>query len=278
MKRSGEMLIGVFLCLAVAGCADEDVAYGNPKQIEDRISADELDSFLRVVEILPDPKLAVFPQVFVAPPQWTTSRTLPVKDLVKEEEKLLQERSGSEALMKHMPHSRFVQRALRREKMSEEHFVALYVAIGMALSREQMPAEFDFEPTLARGSRVVIALKKDVSIFSSLKEDASYTVQEQAAWVSLLNRLQKLRQVPKANVELVGSRRQKLAELFPAEFLRNPLSEFAKVLQDTGVPFDEPLGKESDENIPWSRDHALFGTDKTAPGESAFADPWSKKP
>ena len=67
-----------------------------------------------------------------------------------------------------------------------------------------------------------------------------------------------------------------LTATFPAEFARNPLGEFAKVLKDTGVPFDEPAGKESDENIPWSREQALVGTDRTSPNESA--DHSSAKP
>jgi hypothetical protein len=258
-------------CLACSGCADEHVDYGSAKQIEDRISAQELESFLRIVEILPEPKLAAFPALFVGPPQWTTSRTLPVKDLIKEEEELLQERSNIDSMLKHFPKSRFVQRALRRERMGEENFVSMYIALGVALSRSRMPASYEFDSTIARGHRAIGTLRRDTDIFSSLSEDAAYAVQEQAAWVSLVNRLQKLKRVPRENVELVESQSERLAPLFAAEFTRDPLGEFAKVLKDTGIPFDEPPGKASDDDLPWSRRDAIVGNDKPAAQESALA-------
>lgn len=278
MIRSGTILWATVICFAAAGCADEEFAAGDPRQIEDKISEKELESFLRVVEVLPEPKLAMFPAIFLAPPQWTTSRTLPVKDLVKEEETLLHERSTPTALIKHMPNSRFVQRILRHERMTDEQFVSLYVALGLAMSRAHIPAEFDFDATLARGNRALAALRKDGTIFSSLKEDVAYSVQESAAWISLMNRLQKLRQVPRENIELVAAHRQKLAALFPSEFARNPLGEFAKVLQDTGVPFDEPAGHDSDEFLPWSREQAVVGSNGNSSEASARAAPALSRP
>jgi nucleoside-diphosphate-sugar epimerase len=52
----------------------------------------------------------------------------------------------------------------------------------------------------------------------------------------------------------------------PEEFRRNPFLEFMTILDERGVPFQEPIGQENDDRIPWSRDQALVGSD--APGDA----------
>jgi hypothetical protein len=70
------------------------------------------------------------------------------------------------------------------------------------------------------------------------------------------------------NLALVQQNDSRLRAVMPAEFNRNPLQEFATILDDRGVPFQELPGQESDDHITWSRERALVGTTDAAADEA----------
>jgi hypothetical protein len=260
-RRIGASIVLALVLTAAAGCEEPETAPEEPKRPVDKLAAADIESFLAIVDGLPDHELPAVPPVNLPAPQWGSSRTLPVNELVAEERKLLVERSSLDWLIEHWPPSRPLNRALRRERLTIPQLVGLYLTIGTALSRDSLPLDRDLEDILIHGNRALEELKKDKRMFSSLSEDSAFALQEQAAWLTIVDRATRLKEVPTENVALVHEYRDKLNAHFPEEFLRNPFAEFAKLIDDQGIPFQEPVG-ESDENISWSRATAIIGSDE----------------
>ncbi len=255
----------MIFCVFLTGCSEPEVVPSEPKRADDALTSQELESFLSIVESLPDRKLPPLPSVILAAPQWNRNRSLPIYELVKEEETSRVDRWSIDWLAAHCPQSRFLKRALRREKMTLEQFVGLYLALGTALYRDSVPADRELEPILDRGKKSIAELKKDHRIFSTLPEDQAYFLQEQSGWVAVVDRARRVRPVHAANLALVRQHRERLALAMPAEFLHNPFLEFTTILDERGVPFQEPLGEERDDHIVWSRDQALIGNASPEP-------------
>src|SRR5262249_58796639 len=78
----------VACALMAGGCSEPEVVQAVPKRADDRITTEELDLFLSVFGSLPDQKSSPLPAVMATAPQWSRNRTLPVFELVREEEKL----------------------------------------------------------------------------------------------------------------------------------------------------------------------------------------------
>src|SRR5262249_50389868 len=129
----------------LTGCSEPEEVQSEPKRADDRITTAELESFLSIIDALPERALPQIPPVMAAAPQWTRNRTLPVFELVKEEEKLRFDHESIEWLAAHCPQSRSLKRALQREKMTIRQFVGLYLALGAALSRHNVPVDRDLE-------------------------------------------------------------------------------------------------------------------------------------
>lgn len=244
-----------------AGCSEPEISDAPPKRADDRITSAELMSFLSIIQSLPEGKLSSMPVVFRPPPQWSRNRTLPVHELVKDEEKLLVEHRSIDWLAAHCPDSRFLKRALRREKMTLDQFVGLWLALGITASRAALADDRDLEEILLYGKIAVSGLKRDHRIFSVLGEDEAFVVQEEASWVTLTHRAETLKLVHPSNLKLVREHREELVAVLPSEFTRNPLEEFSSILDDRGIPFTEAVGGESDQKIPWSRANAIVGID-----------------
>ena len=255
---------GLIACLCaafLAGCSEPVVVPSEPKRADDPLTEAELASFLSIADSLPDRRLPPIPAVVLAAPRWNRNRSLPIYELVKEEEAARVDRWSIDWLAAHCPQTRFLRRALRREKMTVEQFAGLYLALGTALYRDSVPADRELEQILERGQKAIAELKKDHRLFSSLPEDHAYFLQEQSGWVAVVDRARRVRPVHPANLALVREHRERLARLMPAEFLRNPFLEFTTILDERGVPFQEPPGTESDDRIVWSREQALVGND-----------------
>jgi hypothetical protein len=255
------------VAILLAGCSEPDEVQSEPKRADDKITTAELDSFLSIIDSLPEKALPQIPSVVAVAPQWTRNRTLPVFELVKEEEKLRFDHESIEWLAAHCPQSRSLKRALRRQKLTIGQFIGLYLALGAALSRDNVPADRDLEQILERGRLAIVELKKDQRIFSSLPDDEAYFLREKSAWLAVVDRAARLKLVHPDNLALVERHRERLAAVMPDEFKSNPFLEFTTILDDRGVPFQEPLGQENDDHLPWSRERALVGSDGPAEAE-----------
>lgn len=254
------ILLAALVLAFAGGCSEPEFVQPEPKRADDLLTRAEIESFLAIVDCLPDQKLPPVPSVILPAPQWSRNRTLPVNELVKEEEKMLTDRQSIDWFIAHFgSQSRFLKRALRRERMTIEQFVGLYLALGITLSRDRLPAERDLDQILNRGKLAIIELKKDSRLFSSLPEEDAYFLHEQSGWLAVVDRATRLKPVHPENLLLVRQYRERLEAVMPAEFTRNPILEFATILDDRGVPFQEQPGQDSDDRIPWTRDRALVG-------------------
>src|SRR3990172_1367845 len=99
MKASRGVL-SVVTCVVVlwtAGCSEPPKErHLEVTQINDKVSEPEFQRFLEVVQKLPGGKLPELPTFFGPAPDWSPSRTLPVRDLVKEEKLSLSARWETE--------------------------------------------------------------------------------------------------------------------------------------------------------------------------------------
>ncbi len=258
---------GTVLCLATIGCHEEAISYREVKRVDERVTAAELKSFFAVVDSLPEKALPPLPSIDSPAPQWSITRTLPVGELVREEQKAIIEHTSVEWLARHCNHVRALKRALRRERMTLEQFFGLVLTMGTALSVDEVDSQRDLDVILARGKRIVAGLVKDQRVFSALTEDGAYHVLEQASWIPLIDRVQRLKQVPPENLALARRHHDRLKAIFPKEFTTDPLAGFAKILENRGAPFVELPSSGSDERIEWSREQAIVGTDTPPPAK-----------
>jgi len=255
-------LAAACLFATAAGCGGDEILSKEVKRLDEPVTSAELSSFFAIIEDMPDKKLPPLPPLMPPPPQWSAARTRPVSELVHEDQKTAKDYASVPKLVKALAQSRTLKASLRRERMTPEQFAGLILTIGTALSRDEVPEDIDLDTVLTRGRRVIAELEKDASIYSSLKEDRAYYILEQAAWVPLYELGQRLRLVPTENRDLIRRHREQVVAVFPEEFRKNPLTGFAKLLEDQGTPFEELPESGSDDHIAWPREQAIVGKDE----------------
>lgn len=264
--RSRAMLIRAILCALpflplFAGCQEDVTYYREVKRIHEKVSESEMQRFVRIVEKLPEKKLPEL-SVYRPLPDWIPQRTLPVDELVKEEQKLLERGWDVEWQTEQLKRNRHLVEALRRENTTIEQFAGLTLAIGAALSRSQLREEQDLETILNRGRVVAARLLHDQRTFAKLTRDERYTVLRKAAWLTRLDRASRLADVPPENLALIEKHQKELAAIFPKEFLKNPLDDIADLLEEKGMPFEQLDSSGRDEDLTWDRANAVIGYDK----------------
>ncbi|HLJ12593.1 MAG TPA: hypothetical protein VKU82_15470, partial [Planctomycetaceae bacterium] len=100
-------LAAVCCCLlSLTGCEEPEIVQLEPKRADDKLTSAEIESFLSIVDSLSDHKLPPMPQAVLPAPQWSRNRSLPISDLVKEEEKALIERGAIDWMSAHCSQSR----------------------------------------------------------------------------------------------------------------------------------------------------------------------------
>lgn len=270
--------LGCLVLGLVPGCGGEMLEYTEVKRIDEKVTEAELQSFLDVIEQLPEKALPEFPPVFAPPPDWSASRTLPVNELVAEEQQLLAERWKVGWLVGHLQQQPDLERILRERSMSLEQFAGLTLALGASLSAGTLREDQDLEALIETGRSAIERLEADTRNFSTLSDEDRFRVLHQAAWITRLDRAQRLKQVPPENLALAAEHRERLAEIFPREFTTNPLDPLADMPEMRGIPFEELSGTGSDADISWSRDEALVGHDSPDPEFTASGSSNDKAP
>jgi len=259
------LLRRLFVCLAAlsatAGCAKEQLEYTEVKRIDEKVTEPELQVFLRIVRALPGERLPEMPPVFAPPPDWNSSRTLPVNELVAAEaNRLAMRRNSVQWISQHLQRNRPLQRALRREQMTADQFVGLSLALGVAMARNTLREDRDLDEIIRQGREAVDRLRALTAPFNSLSPDAMHHIREEAVWLTRIDRARRLRAVPPENAYLIAQHGEELQDVFPEEFTTNPLDAVADLLSEKGLPFHETEKSGFDDAIEWSRDDAIFGT------------------
>lgn len=257
LKRGIAALLCTAALLSACGCEDPGSPLVSHKHPDERITTTELEVLKRILDKLPEPLWADWRNCFVPTPDWPDTRTLPVSELVDEEQRKLNDRWDAELLTARLDQSRAVKLILRRERVTTEQFASLLLSVGLATSRSFVPDKFDLIAYEQRGQQFVKQLSADGRPYEGLSEDEREQVLFQAVWITRLDRATRLLQPSADNVALVRKEAEFLKRTLPAEFLKNPLEELADPLEEHGVPFIELQGSGSDAEIPWSRSEAL---------------------
>lgn len=269
MRSPAVAVSALSLCAALpfllTGCGADRLEYTEVKRISEKVTETELQQFLRIIDSLPEKKLPQIPQVLAPLPSWNPSRTLPVKELVKEEQELLNQRWSVDAIAEHLKKNRTLQRAVRREKLTLKQFLGIALTLGIALSRNTLRENQNLEKIIARGDRDVRQLQQDDRSFFKLRRAGKFSILRRAGWITRMDRVRRLREVPPENLALVQRHLGKLKTVFPSYFLENPLDAVVDRLEKRGIPFEEQKSSGFDADITWDRDNAKIGTDQPDP-------------
>jgi hypothetical protein len=260
----------ILLIATLAGCGKQSLEFREVKRVHDKVTEAELKRFLRIVDSLPDKKLPDFPPVYRPLPNWAPGRTLPVNELAKEEQELLDEAWDVDALARQLKGNRTLDRAVRREQLTLEQFVGLMLAIGAARSRSMLRKDQDLDAVIKHGETVSAQLEKDTRKFANLSREARYSVLRHAGWITRVHRASLLKEVPPENIALVKANAARLDKVLPEYFRVNPLDAIADLLEEQGMPFEELPPSGRDDEITWGPDdNPLSG----APSSNGDAKP-----
>ena len=252
-------------CLFCFGCSEESLKYTEVKRPNEKVTEEEYEAFIRVIDSLPEKKLPEFTSVLVPAPKWLKSRTLRINDLVSEAEIEISDRWKVEWLARQLKRNRSLQRTLRREKMTTEQFVGLTLTIGVALNRNTIRKNQDLNQLVKTGDEIVRQLKTDNRLFHKLKEEGRHAVLRDAVWITRIDRAKRLLQVPPENMELAETHEEELVKIFPNYFSINPLDELIDNLEEFGIPFESLPDSGFDEITQWEKLNPIVGYDTPDP-------------
>lgn len=248
-----QFVIAVTLSTAIlgpAGCKKEETHFREVKRPHEKITDAELERFFSIVEQLPDEKVPAL-KVYRPLPRWNPRRTMPVDELLKEEQKMLERGWDVEWHAERLSRDRQLQRVLQRKRMTLQQFVGLTLAIGAAISRSRLRDEQNLNAHVSRGRKITARLLKDERTFARLSREERFTVHRNAGWLTRLDRASRLLEIPPENLVLVQKHDKRLKAIFPKEFLDNPLDGIADLLEEKGMPFEELEASGRDANLTW---------------------------
>lgn len=246
-------------CLA-GGCAQEAPKAVAPREIGDKVTRSDLETFFQVIDDLPDKKLPELPPLFKPAPSWDDQRTLPVNELVREESDELEKQWSHELLCRHLSRDRLLERALS-QRISMEQFVGLIKTIGTALARNAVRPGQDLANIIEEGKKRVEGLGQQTQRFNQLKPDERHTVLMTAMWIARLDCARRLRQVPPENRAMAKAHLQRLKTIFPKDFQANPFDAITDQIEELGMSFQELPQTGLDAEIEWTGRDVVRGAD-----------------
>jgi hypothetical protein len=259
--RRAAIAFAVFVAAWISGCAEPPLEYTEVTRVHEVVTESEAAAFRGVVGMLPGGRIPAITPIFAPPPDWSESRTLPVTDLVQEEQARLNERWDVDRLAAEWDGNRALERALRKHRMTVQQFAGLTLTLGVALTRSSIRENQLLPQLKEKGIAEVAHLREENRSFASLSEDGRHHVLQRAIWITRLDRAQRLLHVPPENVELVQRKKEQWMEIFPKEFSLNPFDDISDLLEERGLPFLELTSSGSDAELEWNREEAVIGRD-----------------
>lgn len=259
--RALRAFVAVVLAAVFSGCAEAPLEYTEVTRLHEPVKDSEAEAFLNVIDALPDRRMPAMNAIFGPPPDWNESRTLPVNDLVREEQARLAERWDVDRLAAEWEGNRALHRALRKQRMTVQQFAGFTLTLGAALSRAGVRENQPLPQLREKGIAEVAQLNEDGRSFASLPEDMRHQVLQRAIWITRLDRTQRLLHVPPENVDLAHRLESRFREIFPEEFTSNPFDGISDLLEEKGLPFLETSAGGYDDELDWNREDAIIGHD-----------------
>ena len=243
------LLALILLAGALSGCGPE-VANAEIKALEEPLVEEELRAFLSIVQALPGRKLPPLPAAALEMPAWSRQRTLPVKELLVEQRKRIEERRSIEAIVRSLKPTRGIDRALRKEAWTIQRFASYVLVLAAALNRSTLTDAETLTQILEDSETPLRTLSGDASVLAGLSDEAAYGVLGKARWIPIRQHADWLSQVPPETLELVKQRRAELEAVFPADWLQDPFTPWKHILKNDGTPFEELPGSGTDASLP----------------------------
>lgn len=260
------LLAFALLAIAVscAGCGGQAERYTEPRDIGDKITDADLEGFLQVVDDLPGKKLPEMPPLFKGPPSWDEQRTLPVNELMREENDELEKQWNNDNFMRHLAKDRTLQKALK-QRMSLAQFVGLVKTIGIAMARNTLRPDQDLRRIIELGKKRLEPLRSQTRRFNELKPDERHMALTTAAWITRIDRARRLLEVPPENRSMARTNYDRLMAIFPKGDTANPFDSIADPIEELGITFEELPQTGRDAELDWKESDALRGTDPPDP-------------
>ncbi|HUQ71338.1 MAG TPA: hypothetical protein VM165_17550 [Planctomycetaceae bacterium] len=251
--------------LLAGGCAEDEIHFTEVRQPDQPVTAEEWAAFVRIVEAMPEPKLAPIASAAVPLPQWQDARTMPVYELAAEERLALENAWETDQIARRFAGARGLNRLLKREGMTIEQLTGLTLTISAAMRRAKVSDDFPWDELLRRGERTVVALERDQRLFAGLPLDVRHHVLDDAVWLHRVDRAVRLRKVPGDNVKLVKEHADWLAKHMPESFQKSPFEDVVDRVEELGVPFVELPETGHDDELEWNPADAIVGVKPPQP-------------
>lgn len=260
--------IVVAFCLAVAavaGCEEPTVPFTETKDVDERLTEQDLTAVVAVATAVGEKARFHLPKPLLPAPQWTPQRSLPVGDLTREEISASEAAWSPTRAEARLPKEPPWDAAIAAQGLTREQFCALVISVAAALAKANADSDLDLQGLERLGEREIESLTGDDRPYSSLSAEEQNSTLRRAAWIAIAGRAGMLSRVPTDNVRLVTEHREALAEVLPPEFFADPFAGLYPRPEDYGIPFEE--GELSDLDLTWNPKNALIGTDR--PDDSA---------
>jgi len=247
-----KLVISFAFVLLIAGCAEEVPIFNEVKHPHELLKASEVNQYLKIVHHLPDQKMPRLPTLFAPLPEWDLDRELSVKGLTKEEMKANEKRWFTDTIIARLENHRDLKRLLKRENMSVEQFLGLAQTINTAAAAAHFESLDDLRGITRTGQHEINELMKNEEVFSNLPESQQYDLIRRAAWITRVNRAQKIMRVPQENAKLIREHYDTLKPYLLEEVLANPLADIVDSVKHFGLPFEETAAVGFDADLRWS--------------------------
>lgn len=278
LRRLSVRLFLIFCCMpfVLVGCEEPLLEYTEVKRPDERISAAEFASFKKIVSELPDGKLPELPDVFLPPPDWQPNRTLSIAELTSLALTEGKDRWAIPFLSRSFKNSKRLTQLARREKLTVEQFLGLYLTIGIAHARTQTIPVAALKALEKQSLVELDTMRRDDRPMVSLSSEARDDVLTQGIWLARLQRAQLLLMVPDENLSLVLKHAEFLKTSLPGQFLSDPIEPVANRRDELGMPFDDSDPSRDDATLDWSQ--LTWKSDRTTLPELPADSPLPTEP
>lgn len=230
---------GLLISLLLSGCAGQKVEQLHVKELTEAVHQDELDQFLKIVDRLQGKKLPAFDSPLTPPTRWTLGQEKSIERIAAEKIDQLEQKWSPGYLSQYFNRNPRLRWALASAEMSPEVFSGMVLVVGVGLSKSSLPPETDIELLLKRSTDGVQKLREDRRSMAMLDPDEQYQVAQQSLWISLQDLMIHLPMIPDDSLQLIKQNRERLVKVFPPEFSENLLTHYDKILNSSGLPFED---------------------------------------
>lgn len=257
LMRCFAALLACATLSSLAGCEQPTVEFLETKNVEERLTEKEIIAVVAVLDAVGEPEKSKLPFPFLSPPAWSRSRTLPVSELIAAEEDALDRVWSPEDAATRIPKGEPWDTALQTQRLTREQFCALILNLAATLARSSADRTVSLKQLADRGVQELSSLANDERPFSSLSSDERHHALNQAIWLTIRDRAEKLALVPQENIEAVTTVGPVLRKALGDAYFADPFEGLYPRPEDSGVPFQE--GELSDMDLTWSPSNAITG-------------------